>query len=113
VPLSHRVSGGGIPSKCVNTDGIFLDAVTARDQPDDTADVAADVIDFVYGESIFDVPADQLILTQVYDLQIIRIVGFEIMLGPGSGTVQSILQLAGNLYADEQPLATFQFRVSS
>jgi hypothetical protein len=107
------MSVGGIRLKCVNTHGIFLDSVTARDQPDDAADVAADVIDLVYRESIFDVPADQLILSQVYDLQIIRVVGFEIMFGPGSGTVQSILQLAGNLYADEQPLAYFHFRVSS
>jgi hypothetical protein len=103
---------GAARSKGIDTDGIFLDSVTARDQPDDAADIAADVVDFVCGKAILDVAADELVVSQVYDLKIIRIIGFEIMLGAWSGTVEPILQLTGDLHTDEQPLAYFQFRIS-
>src|SRR5262245_28624558 len=79
-------------SRSVDMDGILLDPMAAGDQFDDTTDIAADVVDPGGGKSVLDIPSNELFLPEVDDLKIIHIVGLEVMLGPGGGAVQFILQ---------------------
>jgi hypothetical protein len=79
-------------SRSVDVDGIFLYAMAASDQFYDAADIAADVIDPGRGESVLDVSADEFLLSQTDNLQIVHIISLEVMLGPWGGAVQFILQ---------------------
>ena len=73
-------------------DGIFLYAMATSDQFYDATDIAADVVDPGCGESILDVPADELFLPQADNLKVIHIIRLEVMLGPWGGAVQFSLQ---------------------
>jgi hypothetical protein len=72
--------------------GIFLDPVTARDQSYNVADVAADVVDIGRGKSILDVSADKRLLSQVDDLNMIRVVCLQIVFGSRGRSTQLISQ---------------------
>lgn len=72
--------------------GIFLNPVTARNKSYNVTDIAADVIDVGRGESILDVSANKRFLSQVDDLNMIRVVCLQIVFGSRGRSAQLISQ---------------------
>ena len=70
---------------------VFFDAPSARDQLDDTANIAADVGNIGGGKSVLQIAADVLFIAQTNDLKIIVASSLEIMLCTWRRTVQIIL----------------------
>ena len=82
-------------------DRVFFDAMAAGDQRDDTADVARDIGKIGHRKAIGEIPADDLVLTEVDDLEIVLIVAVEVMLHSGRRTVQFVLQRLSDFDADK------------
>jgi len=82
---------------------VFFDAPAARDQFQEAAHVSANVIDISDRKSVLNIPTDELIFAEIYDLQIIVVGAFEVLLRSWRRVSQIVLQRLGNLYAHEQP----------
>jgi hypothetical protein len=75
--------------------------MTARDQPDNAAHVAGDVVNVSRGKPILYVSTDELFIAQADNAKVIVAVGLEIMLGTRRRAVQLALQLTGYFYTNK------------
>ena len=62
----------------VDVDGALIETAAARDQTNDTTDIAADITEITDRKTVSHEPANDSVLSQGHDLEIFRVVLFEI-----------------------------------
>ena len=70
----------------VYVDGILRYPETPRNECDDAADIAADIVDVTNGEPVWQEPANKLVRPQGHNLERLGLILCEVALGP-AGTV--------------------------
>jgi hypothetical protein len=88
-------------------DGILIAAVTAGDQVNNADHVATNVTDVAGWKAVSNEPTNDSILSQGHDLEVFRIVLFEVTLGSGGWAIQLVLELFGDFDTDKKTLIRF------
>src|SRR4029078_7471035 len=93
-------------------DFILLNASTAGDELNETANVSAHIADIGGRKTVFQVAADELIFSQADDLQVFVAGAFEILLRAGRRIRKVVLQRLGDLQPDKQSFGPFLHQIS-
>ena len=89
-------------------DRAFVDGVAACDQIDNATDVPADITDMADRKTVLQEPANKFVLPQSYDLEIFRVIFFEVTFGARGWAIQLSLELPLNLNANKKTLIRFK-----